>query len=977
MTEYARLVVAVDSTDVRRSTDDLRRFSGESNKTERSAASLAGAVRAAATAFGAFKLTGLIKDAALANSRFDQLGLVMETVGRNAGYSSEEVNRYAKEVEAMGISMTESRQTVTRMIQAQMDLSKASELARLAQDAAVIANTNSSDALGRLIYGLQSGQTEILRNMGLNVQFERSYRQLAEQMGRTVDQLNEADRAQARMNAATEAGVQIAGAYEASMDSASKQLGSTVRYLQDLGVMAGGVFADATIQAVFGYSDALKQLHAQAKELEEDGTLSEWSESLSVAMSHADKVALLLAANVAGRLVPSLWAAVAAKSAATRQAILHQQALMGTIGISSTAATSLYALGAAATAASRAFALVGGPVGAAVIAAGAVYSFREELGLVPYNVERASREIDRLSRSMRNMREETAAVELLDAQKELALAERTIRRTASSLEQAQRARDRATNPVRITDLDEKIARLRETLRSTEESANGWREKMSLLNGVLDGTQSKTNDLREKLDATALAISRQRRETVSLGVDTKGLQEEIDRTIAGLDDEIRTLRNGERAAFAYRVANDELAMARYDDLEALRGKVAAERELQGSYDQTLSQLHRQVNLAEDATHAEQVLYEAQHGRLKGISDQQWLLLDGLAKELDHKRELTDQERQRIDILRESGQLRAANEAQWQIEYAERIAEYERQGNEEALKRLETLKRIREIQMNADQAPGTVEGVSRAPYSRGVDALFGGATGEILKLQEHAAELEAWRTTELEKQHGFLEAKAINEEVYAERVRNIHQQHQAELSNLEQARTQVSLAASEQMFGSLTNMAATFAGEQSDIYRAMFAVQKAAAIAQSIIAIQQGIAMAAANPWPANLGAMASVAAATAGIVSNIAAVGMAHDGIDSIPREGTWLLDRGERVVDRRTNADLKEYLAQGRGGKGGTPSITIHAPVTVEAQPGMSDEEVRRQGQITAGAIDAVLVSRIEKESRPGGLLWNLYGGGR
>ncbi|MDR2870336.1 MAG: hypothetical protein LBV04_07800 [Deferribacteraceae bacterium] len=40
------------------------------------------------------------------------------------------------------------------------------------------------------------------------------------------------------------------------------------------------------------------------------------------------------------------------------------------------------------------------------------------------------------------------------------------------------------------------------------------------------------------------------------------------------------------------------------------------------------------------------------------------------------------------------------------------------------------------------------------------------------------------------------------------------------------------------------------------------------------------------------------------------VGQAHDGIDSIPREGTWLLDKGERVIDSRTNEDLKAFIAK-------------------------------------------------------------------
>ncbi|QMV29158.1 hypothetical protein AP1_0457 [Aeromonas phage AP1] len=63
-------------------------------------------------------------------------------------------------------------------------------------------------------------------------------------------------------------------------------------------------------------------------------------------------------------------------------------------------------------------------------------------------------------------------------------------------------------------------------------------------------------------------------------------------------------------------------------------------------------------------------------------------------------------------------------------------------------------------------------------------------------------------------------------------------------------------------------------------------------------------------------MAAVAAAGANLVQQVTSVGMAHDGIDNIPKEGTWLLDKGERVVDRRTNADLKDFLNNNSGSAG-------------------------------------------------------------
>ncbi|MFA3103935.1 hypothetical protein [Acinetobacter pittii] len=108
--------------------------------------------------------------------------------------------------------------------------------------------------------------------------------------------------------------------------------------------------------------------------------------------------------------------------------------------------------------------------------------------------------------------------------------------------------------------------------------------------------------------------------------------------------------------------------------------------------------------------------------------------------------------------------------------------------------------------------------------------------------------------------------------------------------------------------------TVFGEQSAAYKAMFAIQKGFAIAQSMIAIQQGIANAMSLPFPANLAAAATVAAETASIIGNIKAIGltgMAHDGIASIPEEGTWLLNKGERVLNPQDNQAFTNFINEG------------------------------------------------------------------
>jgi hypothetical protein len=61
-------------------------------------------------------------------------------------------------------------------------------------------------------------------------------------------------------------------------------------------------------------------------------------------------------------------------------------------------------------------------------------------------------------------------------------------------------------------------------------------------------------------------------------------------------------------------------------------------------------------------------------------------------------------------------------------------------------------------------------------------------------------------------------------------------------------------------------------------------------------------------------MASNAAAGSAIAAGAGLVGIAHSGLSSVPREGTWMLDGGERVVSPEQNQDLTAFLSgQGNG----------------------------------------------------------------
>lgn len=97
----------------------------------------------------------------------------------------------------------------------------------------------------------------------------------------------------------------------------------------------------------------------------------------------------------------------------------------------------------------------------------------------------------------------------------------------------------------------------------------------------------------------------------------------------------------------------------------------------------------------------------------------------------------------------------------------------------------------------------------------------------------------------------------------------------------AESSLRLSQAGEIVGSMASMFKDMQGEQSTAYRVMFAAQKGFAIAQSVMAIQAAMASSAMSlPFPANLAAMATVAAEMASIVSNISSVrpqGFANGG----------------------------------------------------------------------------------------------------
>lgn len=248
-----------------------------------------------------------------------------------------------------------------------------------------------------------------------------------------------------------------------------------------------------------------------------------------------------------------------------------------------------------------------------------------------------------------------------------------------------------------------------------------------------------------------------------------------------------------------------------------------------------------------------------------------------------------------------------------------------------------------------------------YSQLGDDLYSARSGiennEFLSETEKYAQLnDAYKT--------YLESKKALTDEYAKQEADYAQyQHDNQLSMYGSLLSQAGT-----VWGSMTQMVKDAAGEGSAAYKAMFLAQQAIAIGQAIINTELGATRALAEG-----GMIMGVPAATmvramgyasVGLIASQTIAGMAHDGIDNIPKEGTWLLDKGERVVDSRTNADLKDYLAKGGGSGGGDVNITVH--VTDSGVSTQSNQNEQKQlGQMIGNAVRTI----IRQEQRQGGLL--------
>lgn len=221
-------------------TRSVEEFQGASGKLRGAMVAIGVASGAAGAALVAFS-----KKAFSAAARVEELDIALQAVGHSTGIGYENLNNAALAIKANGIEMEIAQKSALKFAQNNLELAKASEVARVAQDLAVIGAMNSSDAFDRLTHAIITGRSEVLKSVGIQKSAGQAYAEYAASIGKSAKDLNHIEKQTAVMNMVIAEGARVQGTYEASMTTAGKVLRSYARLHNELQVAVGGVLLKA------------------------------------------------------------------------------------------------------------------------------------------------------------------------------------------------------------------------------------------------------------------------------------------------------------------------------------------------------------------------------------------------------------------------------------------------------------------------------------------------------------------------------------------------------------------------------------------------------------------------------------------------------------------------------------------------------------------------------------------------------------
>ena len=172
----------------------------------------------------------------------------------------------------------------------------------------------------------------------------------------------------------------------------------------------------------------------------------------------------------------------------------------------------------------------------------------------------------------------------------------------------------------------------------------------------------------------------------------------------------------------------------------------------------------------------------------------------------------------------------------------------------------------------------------------------------------------------------------------------QEYALKQQTLDQQTADARTAIQANAFSAMTSIAGTFFGENSKMQRVAFAMEKAFAVQKALMNVKETYsntfnalsAIPLIGPYIAMPGAVAASAvqiaqAAGIGGMAAPSVAGIAHGGLDNVPAEATYLLQKDERVLSPKQNKDLVKFMANSQNNKTGGITINNNSKAEVSA----------------------------------------------
>lgn len=397
----------------------------------------------------------------------------------------------------------------------------------------------------------------------------------------------------------------------------------------------------------------------------------------------------------------------------------------------------------------------------------------------------------------------------------------------------------------------------------------------------------------------------------------------------------------------------------DQLKAQQKEAENLAKIQAAAGEYLVSVEQQIALLDVETEAEKILYETQSGR--------YAMLDQSQKDaLVRQAELLDTAREQIETEREYKAL-----------VAEVMTEEEKRTAQ-----------LRERLAIIDQMEGVSLDEKEQVFGRVVKTSFDTdpekPEGDSFDDQRQA--LQTWYDEQLKMLEEFRAERADLDAQWDEQEANTRAEYEARLTEINTAAEEDRRQQLAAGFSSLLEVAGKYyegmEGEEAAYTRAALQLgqvlldDKKRASVESIIASTHSAAMGAYEslssiPYigPA-LGAAAAAAIYVVGGAAASSVMGMAHDGIDSVPQTGTWLLEKGERVTTAETSAKLDATLDRiGQGQSAGGVVVNLIEDREKAGQVNQRTDPVNDQNRI----ID-VFVANIQSDGRAAQAIQSKWG---